>query len=196
MNKKNAAALIVAGWAIPYGVLMLTIIANNDRIYYGIAFFYVSLCFVIIVAYYTCIIRIVRKKEIEMSDNQEQKHRISNDMRAAKVIATIIVCYVITIIPAGTYFCVVANKTFLPDGIPGLKETSLEIYYAVMLTLAMANSGINPLIYFLRNPIFKESLVKRWKRPCPLGCRSNRLSSEIAGRISVCNSEGLPEPVN
>ena len=170
MNKGKAIALVTVGWALPAGVPMLMIIANTAPIYHGIAFAYVSLCFVVIVACYACIIKTVRRKEKELADSQAQdqirQHRVTNEIRAAKIIVTIIVCYLITFIPSCTYFCVVAIKAFLPNSIPGLEETSTEFYYAVVLALAMANSGINPFIYYFRNPKFKESLVESWRKFC------------------------------
>ena len=44
----------------------------------------------------------------------------------------------------------------------------------------MANSGINPFIYYFRNPKFKESLVKSLKAFCPLCRGSKGLISESA----------------
>ena len=189
MNKGKVTILITVGWALPAGVPMLKIIAKTAGIYNGIAFAYVCICFVVIVACYACIIKTVQKKEKELIESQAQdqteKHRISNEIRAAKIIATIIVCYVITFFPSSTYFCVLAINAFLPDGIPGLKETSTEVYYAVVLTLAMANSGMNPFIYYFRNPKFKKSLAKSWRRFCSYGRQNNSLRSETPGGDTV-----------
>ena len=189
MNKRKVTILITVGWVLPIGVPMLKVIAVTAVIYNGIAFAYVCICFVVIVACYACIIKTVRKKEKELierqAQDQVQQHRITNEIRAAKIIATIIVCYVMTFFPSCTYFCVVAIEAFLPNGMPGLKETSTEVYYAVVLTLAMANSGMNPFIYYFRNPKFKESLAKSWRRFCSYGRQNNSLRNETPGGDTV-----------
>ena len=195
MSKRKVAALITVGWAVPAAVPMLSVIGKKDWINSAVSFVYVFTCFVVIVACYTCIMKTVKKKVKEMAQNQVQcqinQRRVNYDIRAAKVVMLIIVCFIITISPSATYFCVDAIKRFLPNGIPGLKETPGEFYYTIILALAMANSGINPLIYYLRNPRFKESLVKGTKTLCPLNVfnqRSNRLSSENASQDTVAHS--------
>ena len=195
MTKKKAAVLIILGWAIPAIVPTLREIGKNDQIYSAIAFVFTCLCFIVIIVSYTFIIKIVRKKETEMVDsqiqNQMQQHRIKNDIRAAKVVTIIIICFVITIIPGAIYFCIVAVKAFLPDGIPGFNKESEEIYYTVILALAMANSGINPLIYYLRNPKFKKSLVKKLKGFCPARCSKKSSCGGNAALGTTSNSVEL-----
>ena len=182
MNKRRVTVLISVGWAIPTAVLMINLPGKNNPIVVGIRFLCVSLTFVATVVFYTRIMKVVRKKEKEMADSQAQDQmqqpRMNNNIRAAKAIATIIVCFVVTIIPSATYFCVVTIRGFTSNGIPGLNETSIDVYYTVVKTLAMANSGINPLIYYLRHPKFKKSLVKHSRGFCPIRSRTDRLSCE------------------
>ena len=168
LSKRKVTALIAIAW-VPNAVgPMIIILGKKDWIQYGISFVHVSLCLVLMVACYTCIIKTVNKKVKEIATSQAQdriqQRRINNDIRAAKIIMIIIVCFVVTIIPSATYLCIVGITGFLTNGIPGFKEASMEVYYTAVMTLAMANSGINPLIYYLRNPKFKESLRKGFEK--------------------------------
>ena len=149
MSNKKVAELVTVGWAIPAVMMMLDVLGGkNPRKYERIAaFVFGCLCFVGMIVFYTYIMKI-------------------------EVVTAIFVCFLITIIPTATYTGVVGINTFLPKGIPGLTETSIEIFYAIMVTLTMANSGINPLICYLRNPKFKESLPKYLKTFGPLNCPS------------------------
>ena len=163
---------------------MINLAGKDNRIIGGIRCLCVFLTFIAMVVFYTRIMKIVRRKEKQMADSQAQdemhQHRMNNNIRAAKAIAAIIVCFVVTIIPSATYFCVVAIREFASNSILGLNETSIDVYYTVVKTLAMANSGINPLIYYLRHPKFKESLLKHARGLCPIKRRTNRLSCEHA----------------
>ena len=62
MNKRKVTALIIVGWAIPATVPLLAMVGKDDRIFYGITFVFTFLCFVVKVACYLCIVRIVRKR--------------------------------------------------------------------------------------------------------------------------------------
>ena len=101
---------------------------------------------------------------IYQGQDEMQRSPISNGLRVA---AAILVCLLITIIPTATYTGVVGINTFLPKGIPGLTETSVEIFFTIMVQLTMVNSVINSLIYYLRNPKFKESLPTFGPLNCP-----------------------------
>ena len=168
MSRRKVTALIAIVWASSATSPMIIIHGKKDWIHHGIAFVLASLCLILIVACYTCILKTVNKKVKEIADSQAQdgirQRQINNNIRAAKAIMIIIVCFIVTIIPGATYYCFVAIAGFLPDGIPGFKEVSMEVFYTVVLTLAMANSGINSLIYYLRNPKFKESLRKGFEK--------------------------------
>ena len=186
MSKRKAAALIGVGWSIPAVLGMLRILGNIYVRRYAdiVGSAYVFLCFVGIVAFYTYIIKLVKKKERGMGGNQAQhqfqQRRMNNEIRVTKVVAVIIVCFFITVFPVAVHGCVFNVKAFLPNGIPSFKEMSINAYcHTAILTLTMANSGINPLIYYLRNPKFKEGLTKVAKRVRSLRCRSNTLSLEI-----------------
>ena len=186
MSKRKVIALIAVAWAMPALMVMLDILGGKNirswRYARITAFVFGCLCFVGVVACYACIMTTVRRKEKKMVNYQAQdgvqQRRIRNDIRAAKVITTIIVCFLITIIPTAIYACVVAIATSLPNGIPGFNKMSMEIFYTIVVTLTMGNSGINPLIYNLRNPKFRESLLKGLKRFYQSSRRSNRLNSE------------------
>ena len=182
MQGKKVTALITTGWLIPALIPILMKLGKDEQIYSGIVFLYIFVYFTIMVACYFFIIKIVRRRDAGMAESHShaQHHRIKNDLRAAKAVATIIICFAVAIIPISIYHCTVAINTFLPQGIPGFKETSREISYTVGMTLAMANSGINPFIYYLRNPKFKEGLIKELKAFCP-----KRYRKKTTGRGST-----------
>ena len=171
MNKKKVAAMITAGWALPAISPIFMKLGKEEQIFSAIIFAYICVSFTIMVLCYICIIRIVRKKTKEMAEiltqNQTGQCPATHDVRAAKAVAIVIICFVITIIPISIYHCTVAVKSLLPNGIPGFREEPKEICYAVGTALTLANSGINPLIYYLRHPKFKESLVKELETFCP-----------------------------
>ena len=169
---KKVVALISISWVIPMIVPILMKLGKDEKIYSGIIFVLISIYFTIIVICYVFIVKIVRKKKSEEDESGNQsskrKRRTKNDIRAAKAIGIIIVCFCLTLIPVSIYHCIVAVKAFMPNSIPDFKESSRDVFYACAMTLAMVNSGINPLIYYFRNPKFKESLLQVMKKSSPL----------------------------
>ena len=190
MSKRKVAVLITVGWALPAVMGALPGLITNILKYAQIALaVYFSLCFLGIVVFYSYIVKFIRKMEKDMADNQAQdkiqKRRISNEIRVSKVAASILACFLITVIPGAISAYVFGIEAF-HKGIVGLKETSIESFCrTVVMTLAMANSAINPFVYYLRDPKFRKSLLKGMKRVCPLSCRSNRLDSETGSGLGV-----------
>ena len=176
MSKRKVAALITVGWTVPAVLEMAEILGISTLRYAQIAIsVYIYLCFLCVVVFYIYIMKFVRKKEKEMAHDQAQDQiqhsRISNEIRVAKVVAAIIACFFITLFPSATYLSVFVVESFLRNDTPSFKEILIRGYcHTVLLTLALANSGINPLIYYFRNPEFKKKLVKGAKRVCPLSC--------------------------
>ena len=178
MPKRKVASLITVGWFVPVIVPVLMKLGKEEQIIYSsIIFVYIFVYFTIIVTSYVFIVKIIRENENEMVKmeirNQAHQGRTRHDVQAAKAVATLITCFAVTIIPISIYHCIVAVNNVLPQGIPGFKEMPREICYTAAMTLAMANSSINPLIYYFRNPKFKENLGKDLKRLCPEWCGSS-----------------------
>ena len=134
MSRSKVAALIITGWAIPTVTGMFDMLGSNIRKYTQIVVsVYLYLCFVTMVLFYTYIIKLVRKKEKGMSDNQAnqqiQQRRISNEIRVAKVAAAIIFRFFITVIPSATYQHIYAIKSFLHNDIASFQEMSIRSYF-------------------------------------------------------------------
>ena len=65
----------------------------------------------------------------------------------------------------------VATDAFVPGGMPTFQEAGKEASYAFVMTLTMVNWGINPIIYSLKHPGFKENCVECSEEryhPCPV----------------------------
>ena len=81
-------------------------------------------------------------------------------VQTAKMVAVIIICFVAHVGPLTIYMGLVALGAFVSGGISGFHGAGKDLFYTIGMILAMANSAVNPLIYYLKHPEFREKLKK------------------------------------
>ena len=189
MCKRKVAGLISIAWLVPTVMPILMTLGKDEKIYSGMIFVVISVYFTIMMLCYIFIVKIVRKKTIEMvqcgKQSLRQQRQVKKEIRAAKVITMVIMCFFVNLIPISIYHCTAAVKAFIPGNAPEFKESARDIFYTVTMTLAIANSGINPLIYYLRNQRFKGAGIQILRKICPVicfsMCQKQRLSTGSKG---------------
>ena len=174
MKKTTMAILISLSWLLPFASTFFKYIGKDELVYSGSIFAYSLIMVIIIVVSYLKIIGILksRKKSLENKSSdavtrQQEKRRQERQLRmqekAAKAIATIIVCFAIFIAPISVFHGLsaitkISNK--VKSSADNEKNRWMIIFYAVAMTISKANSAINPFIYYYRIPEFKDTAKK------------------------------------
>eukprot|EP00112_Aurelia_sp_Birch-Aquarium-sp1_P011946 Seg2508.3 transcript_id=Seg2508.3/GoldUCD/mRNA.D3Y31 product=Melanopsin protein_id=Seg2508.3/GoldUCD/D3Y31 len=168
MKKKKIALLLMLSWLVPLAMPFSRYI--NEVVYKVVIIVYISMIIAIMITCYIFIIRIVKNREhslrVAMTHSNSRAGEMKNHIRAAKAIVLVIVFLLITFAPLAIYFAVVAISSLLKKSI-FMSATSREIGYACCMTVAMANSAVNPVIYYLRIPEFRASLKRYARSLCP-----------------------------
>ena len=168
MSKQKIKVILFIVWFIPICMPFLRLIGEDV---YGAFFFsFVSSNFVIMLVCYICIIRVVRAKQREMDECSEdtvrsERRRIKHLIRAGKAVSLIIICFFVGTTPISIHLGISSLQMFLSSHryIAGFYGRNKQISYAFSMSFAMANSAINPIIYYARHPGFKESLAKLFR---------------------------------
>eukprot|EP00112_Aurelia_sp_Birch-Aquarium-sp1_P007682 Seg1839.3 transcript_id=Seg1839.3/GoldUCD/mRNA.D3Y31 product="hypothetical protein" protein_id=Seg1839.3/GoldUCD/D3Y31 len=170
MTKRKMIMLLVTSWLVSLIISMSNFAEEfMSRVFIIV---YISISFTIMITCYVTILRITKHREdalrsaltlsttiIHASIAKEAKTHI----RVAKAISIIIALFCLTFAPWAIFFIVISvselsNSTFITS------YHAKENAYAVLATAVLANSAINPIVYYLRIPKFKESF-KRCARP-------------------------------
>ena len=178
MTRRKTGFLICLCWIVP-ALLPLANLAGK-QFYGAIIFVYCTSIFIIMLISYRKVIQIVRESEKQIAQfklsqevHQSKQYQRQNKMQhwqskrhvqAAKMALTIIVCFLICVSPLAIYMGLVATEAFVPDGISGFQGATKEIFYTFSVTIGMANSGFNPLIYYLKVPQFRQAFRKMSRR--------------------------------
>ena len=160
MPLKKVTILLVICWSIPLLVPWLRL--TSEAVYSACILVYVILVFSLIITCYLVIIKLVRKREKAMvarSINQSNTHAMRGHIKAAKAIIILIACLLLTIAPVSAYHGVTAVYSLASGPFP-LSSHTKEICYAVLMTIGLANSTANPVIYYFRMPDFRASFKK------------------------------------
>ena len=163
MTPRKIAMLLFIVWLVPIFMPFLRLMGKDERAYGSFVFFYVLSNFVIMLVCYICIIKLVREKEKNMNRHIElgkcrEARGTSYHVQAARVVTIIILCFFIATTPISISMGMSGLQLILSKAITGFSGRNGEIFYAFAMTSAMVNSAINPIIYYARNPGFKESL--------------------------------------
>ena len=158
MPKKKVAILITIVWIIPTAIPLARL--TSETVYSAIIIAYVSVIFALMTTCYIVITKIVRSSELNLQQANEMIPPSSarvNHIRVAKAVILVILCLLVTIMPVSIYHGVTALNGLFP-GLISISYNTKEICYAVLMTIGLANSGINPVIYYLRMPEFRNSM--------------------------------------
>ena len=163
MSKKKVVILITIAWLIPLLVPVSRFM--SEAVYSAIIIIYGSAILALMTTCYFVIVKIVRSqgKAFPQSNCEETAKATVNHIRVAKAIVIIILCLLATIVPISVYFGVTALNAVSP-GLVKISDDTKEICYAVLMTIGLANSGINPVIYYFRIPEFRASMKRVYAR--------------------------------
>ena len=181
MPKKKIALLLLLSWLVPLAMPFSRYI--NEVVYKVVIIVYISTIIAIMMSCYVFIIRIVKNREdslrVARTHSNSRTREMKNHIRAAKAIVLVIVFLLVTFAPLAIYFAVVAISSLLKKSI-FMSATSREIGYACCMTVAMANSAVNPVIYYLRIPEFRANFKRYARSLCPgfRGVARNESTSE------------------
>eukprot|EP00112_Aurelia_sp_Birch-Aquarium-sp1_P018140 Seg429.5 transcript_id=Seg429.5/GoldUCD/mRNA.D3Y31 product=Melanopsin protein_id=Seg429.5/GoldUCD/D3Y31 len=161
MPKKKIACLLMISWLAPLAVPFSRYI--NEAVYQVIVIIYIFMVIGIMITCYVFIIRIVKNREdslnVTMTNSISQARETKGHIKAAKAMVLVILFILATFTPSAIYFAAVAISSLLENS-NFISATAREILYACCITIAMANSAVNPIIYCLRIPEFRA----RFKR--------------------------------
>eukprot|EP00112_Aurelia_sp_Birch-Aquarium-sp1_P014171 Seg3040.3 transcript_id=Seg3040.3/GoldUCD/mRNA.D3Y31 product="Beta-1 adrenergic receptor" protein_id=Seg3040.3/GoldUCD/D3Y31 len=165
MSKKKIACLLMISWLAPMTVPFAQYI--NEAVNQVIVIAYIFMVIGTMITCYVLIIRIVKNQEdslkVTMNLSKSQARSVKSHIKAAKAIILINLSILATFTPTAIYFAVGAISNLLKTS-NFMSARAREIIYAFCITVAMANSAVNPIIYCLRIPEFRE----RIKRYAPL----------------------------
>ena len=169
MRRRKIITLVALCWLVPASVPFLRFVGRNETVLAAVISTYVFSNFAVTFVSYVCIITIIRKRQEELArgDNKtqirSQSARIRQQIKAAKAIAVIIVCFFLATVPISVYNSLVAIEGFLLKTVSGFEGDTREIIYAVAVTFAMANSAINPIIYYVKIPDYKKNVLRLFR---------------------------------
>ena len=168
MPKKKIALLLMLSWLIPLAMPCFRYI--NEVIYQVAIIVYILTIIAIMITCYVFIIRIVKNREgflkASSSHSNSNVREMKSHITAAKALALIIMVLLVAMAPPMIYFAVAAISSLLKRSI-SMSATSREIVYACCMTVAMANSAVNPVIYCLRIPEFRVNFKRYARSLCP-----------------------------
>ncbi len=108
-----------------------------------------------IICYYI-IVKVVKETSIVRNQSRE----FSRHVKVAKAIALIIICFCFLFTPIAIFMGLVSVSALPSVQYKGFSGQLREIFYAIGMSAAMANSALNPAIYYLRMPEIRESLTQ------------------------------------
>lgn len=186
MPKKKVIILLIIVWLIPITVPFVRF--TSEAVYSSIIIIYILFIVALMITCYLVIIDMVRSREKSLHKNIEIRSRAketTNHIRAAKAIILVIVCLLATFLPISIYHGLTAVNS-LSTGSIKISEDTKEICYAILMTIGLTNSGINPVIYYFRIPEFRSSMRGLFSRLCRRGLREiSRSAAEESHETSI-----------
>ena len=179
MPKKKIACLLTIAWMVPLAIIFTRYI--SESVYEVTLIVYISTIIAIMFTCYFFIIRIVKTGENSLrtamktpkrpSDGDNSKPKTSSremksHIKAARAIIFIIGTLFLTFAPVLVFFAMAALSSLLKLSI-FTSATSRDIGYACSMTIAMANSAMNPVIYCLRIPEIRTCFKRYVRFLCP-----------------------------
>uniref|UniRef100_A0A1B0GHV7 G-protein coupled receptors family 1 profile domain-containing protein n=1 Tax=Lutzomyia longipalpis TaxID=7200 RepID=A0A1B0GHV7_LUTLO len=199
MTKKVALFLCSIGWMLGILIATVPLFWNNwdsanecefDEIlkpWYmaGVitpVFSMVWLCLLIV---YSRIYREASRQIKQMRSSVSNLNQMPSDWKSVQVVLLILGCFSICWLP---YFAIATSQIFRM-----LNHSSATLYKGAF-SLAMANSGMNPLIYAWKNRNFRKAFgnLLRCKNPDAITPNENNNTAVKCRKASVCDQETPP----
>ncbi|XP_065069534.1 rhodopsin, GQ-coupled-like [Rhopilema esculentum] len=172
MGKTKVAVLIGITWVLPIVSTFLRYIGDKEIVYSASIFVYALIMVAVTVVSYISIFKIVRKtrnqirKEVS-SDVTEQRQtgrlqRKSNtDGKVLKMVSIVVACFFIFIFPISIFHFIAASSKLLAKkdvaSNQDQPDNQMVLLYSIAMTISMANSIVNPCIYYFRLPEFRRA---------------------------------------
>ena len=174
MTRGKVATLITFSWLLPITCTFFKYIGDNEVAYSASIFAYSLIMAVIILVSYSKIMQIIDLKKRSLrepssdainkrAEVRREERMLKTQERAAKAIRLIFVCFALFIVPIAMYhgIAIVSKISGGSRTSSGAEKNSwMIIFYAVAMTISMANSAINPIIYYCRIPEFRDTVKK------------------------------------
>eukprot|EP00794_Sanderia_malayensis_P014701 gene14701-16227_t len=138
----------------------------GESLYCAAIILLIASVFLTMVICYYFIMKVVRNTSrnitpaVEVIDDgqRETRRETRSHIRVAKAIAIIIIIFGLLFTPVAVFLSIVSVSALPFIDYKGFHGNVKEVCYAVAMTTAMANSAINPAVYYFRIPEFKEGL--------------------------------------
>ena len=172
MGKTKVAVLIGITWVLPIISTFLRYIGDKEIVYSASIFVYALIMVAVTVFSYISIFKIVRKtrnqvfKEVSsnVTDHQQtgRLQRQSNtDWKVLKMVSIVVACFFIFVFPISIFHCKAASSKLLAKkdvtSNQDQPDNQMILFYSIAMTISMANSIVNPCIYYFRLPEFRRA---------------------------------------
>ena len=194
MPKKKIACLLTIAWMVPLAISFTRFL--DEIVYRVVVIVYISTIITIMITCYIFVIRIVKNGEDSLRmvkraptgsqnriDSQGKSREMGSHIKTAKAIILILAILFVTFAPILIYFVIGAFSSLLERSVL-MSAVSREVVYACCMTVAMANSAVNPVIYCLRIPEFRASFKRYARSLCP------RFGGASHNKVNDLKSEG------
>ena len=166
MTTRKMAFLICLCWLLPGLSPLLNYVSAGHGFFSAVIFVYTFLMLFIISWSYFTILRIVRRNQDQMTktlgDNQGGTSTVAatnnRRIKAARAVMVVLLCFILSNAPLTCYLAIVAGSSMARKSF--LSPQIIDILYVGTITTTLLNSVINPIIYYLRIPNFRCSLLK------------------------------------
>eukprot|EP00794_Sanderia_malayensis_P008442 gene8442-9343_t len=164
MSRMKIAFLILFCWTLPAALPFIRF--AGESLYCAAIILLIASVFLTMVICYYFIMKVVRNTSrnitpaVEVIDDEQRETRreTRSHIRVAKAIAIIIIIFGLLFTPIAVFMSIVSFSALPFIDYKGFHGNVKEVCYAVAMTTAMANSAINPAVYYFRIPEFKEKL--------------------------------------
>ncbi len=164
MSKKKLGVLLAICWIIPLAIPFLRF--SSEATYNSFILVSIASLVGVLSSCYVLIIRVVRNQENALAQhdiNMRNKTAIESHIKMARAVLVILACLLVTMVPGAIFNGISAIDTLITHKFLFLQSTR-EVCYAVLITIAMANSAINPAIYYLKVPQFRSIFKSKARR--------------------------------
>ena len=181
MKTRKMAFLICLCWLLPGLSPLLNYVPAGHGFFSAVIFIYTFLMLFIISWSYFTILRIVRRNQDQMikalRNNLGVTIRAASTnngrIKAARAVMVVLLCFILSNTPLTCYLAIVAGNLMARKSF--LSDQFIDILYVGTITTTLLNSVINPIIYYLRIPNFRHSLLKI-------------LHVKVGNRVSIASS--------
>ena len=171
IGNKMLYGCIFVCWVLPLGAALVGLV--SDTVHSGIVFVIGVVIIITISACYAVAIYSLKQHRMKMLDRKNAVFMM-NERRAVKMVLMIITFYFVMLLPL-----------FIEKGLYAIKALRVDVTtlaekakaHMFMITLFLANSNVNPIIYTSRLPAMRQYVFKLFGFNVP--SRGKRTNTEL-----------------